>query len=87
MAIPPPAVIILAMVGGGFLVLVAAAIHRTMSNRVQRNPMQRYPEQDNYMRQVRQQNLDNMMPAYMKPGMTHSVPYSMPYTEESGSRV
>ncbi|PSK46577.1 hypothetical protein C1H76_4033 [Elsinoe australis] len=86
MSLPPGAVIVLALVGGGFVVLIAAAIHRTMSNRVERNPMVRPPEQDTYMREVRQQNLDSLTPAYLKPGTTHSMPYSMPYTDGS-SRV
>ncbi|KAF4554520.1 Hypothetical protein D9617_4g002750 [Elsinoe fawcettii] len=84
--IHPAGVIVLALVGGGFVVLIAAAIHRTMSRRVERNPQARAPEQDSYMREVRQTNLDKLTPAYMKPGMAYSYPYSNPYTDGS-SRV
>ncbi|KAF2227679.1 hypothetical protein BDZ85DRAFT_277559 [Elsinoe ampelina] len=84
--IAPGAVIVLALVGGGFVVLIAAAIHKTMSRRVERNPMTRAPDQENYMREVRQANLDRLTPAYLKPGTTYSMPYSNPYTDGS-SRV
>lgn len=59
----PSVIIIAVLVGSGALVLAGAAFYYVSSNKgrgVHRDPYQRNPEQDNYMREVRQRELNKL---------------------------
>ncbi|KAF2227541.1 hypothetical protein BDZ85DRAFT_179052, partial [Elsinoe ampelina] len=58
--IPPTLLVLVVMAGGGFLVLMCAAFHRFLGTNDQRDPQARTPEQDGYMREVRQRSYNDL---------------------------
>lgn len=56
----PTLFVFLVMLGGGFLVLMCAAFHRFLGSRNDNDPQARTPEQDGYMREVRQRGYDEL---------------------------
>ncbi|KAF4554478.1 Hypothetical protein D9617_4g002330 [Elsinoe fawcettii] len=60
LSIPPTVLVIIVMAGGGFLVLMCAAFHRFLGARDERDAQSRTPEQDGYMREVRQRSYNDL---------------------------
>ncbi|PNS15294.1 Pentatricopeptide repeat-containing protein, chloroplastic [Sphaceloma murrayae] len=57
---PTPLFVLLIMIAGGFFVLMCAAFHRFLGTHEDRDPQARTPEQDGYMREVRQRSYNDL---------------------------